>query len=68
MLDDLNAGDDGDCITDLYHDYQLSPMGDTLNYDIEETRFGSFWVALFACNLSYSNTHINDTAMCLCCS
>ena len=62
------AGDDGECLTGLYHNYKLSSMGDTLNYDIEETRFGSCCVALLAFNLSCSNTHINDSVTCLCCS
>ena len=46
------APDDGDFLTDLYHDYQLSPMGDMPNYDIEETRFDSFWLNMEKVKLS----------------
>ena len=34
--------DDGECLTDQYHDHQLSPMVDLPKYDEEETRLNRF--------------------------
>ena len=37
--------DDGECLTDKYRDYQLSPMVDLPKYDVEETGFDRFWLS-----------------------
>lgn len=36
--------DDGDCLVDEFHDYQLSPMDELPKYDKETTRFDTFWL------------------------
>ena len=37
--------DDGERLTDQYHDYQLFPMVDLPKYDVEETSLDRFWLS-----------------------